>query len=75
MEMSFGKRIFEILAVIGVLAVTGGILWYVLSGAMDHGYEKEGTLVRIEEARPAFVTDPAGSRYGEGESGRSSEGL
>lgn len=73
--MSFGKRIFEILAVIGVLAVIGGILWYVLSGAMDRGYEKEGTLVRIEEARPAFVTDPIGTRYGEGELGRSCEGL
>lgn len=80
--MGFGKRVCEILAVIGALVLIGALVWY-FSGAMgDRGFEKEGTLVweeqeslSGEDAYPAFVTDPASRIYGQQEITRSGKGL
>lgn len=70
--MGFGKRVCEILAVIGALVLIGVLVWYLSSGVRDRGYEKEGTLVwedadtlSDEAAYPAFVTNPVSMIYGE----------
>lgn len=77
--MGFGKRVCEILAVAGAIVLIGALVWYLLSGISDKGYEKEGTLVweeqQDEAAYPAFVTDPASRMYGEEELSRSGKGL
>ena len=80
--MGFGKRVCEILAVVGALVLIGVLVWYLSSAMGDRGYEKEGTLgweeqntVPEEEAYPAFVTDPASRMYGEQELSRSGRGL
>ena len=80
--MGFGKRVCEILAVVGALVLIGVLVWYLSSAMGDRGYEKEGTLVWEEqntvpedEAYPAFVTDPASRMYGEQELSRSGRGL
>ena len=43
--MGFGKRVCEILAVVGALVLIGVLVWYLSSAMGDRGYEKEGTLV------------------------------
>ena len=80
--MGFGKRVCEILAVVGALVLIGVLVWYLSSAMGDREYEKEGTLVweeqntvPEEEAYPAFVTDPASRMYGEQELSRSGRGL
>ena len=80
--MGFGKRVCEILAVVGALVLIWVLVWYLSSAMGDRGYEKEGTLVGEEqntvpedEAYPAFVTDPASRMYGEQELSRSGRGL
>ena len=47
--MGFGKRVCEILAVIGAIVLIGILVWYLSSGMRDKGYEKEGTLVWEEQ--------------------------
>lgn len=80
--MDFSKRVCEILAVIAALLLIGVLIWYITSGMKDRGYEKEGTLVWVEQetasgelAFPAFVTNPKAMIYGEEEIQRSAKGL
>ena len=47
--MGFGKRVCEILAVIGAIVLIGILVWYLSAGMRDKGYEKEGTLVWEEQ--------------------------
>lgn len=47
--MGFGKRVCEILAVLGAIVLIGALVWYFSGGMRDRGYEKEGTLVWEEQ--------------------------
>lgn len=38
--MGFGKRVCEILAVVGALVLIGVLVWYLSSAMGDRGYEK-----------------------------------
>lgn len=50
--MGFGKRVCEILAVLGAIILIGALVWYFSGGMRDRGYEKEGTLVWEEQNPP-----------------------
>ena len=67
--MGFGKRVCEILAVIGAIVLIGILVWYLSSGMMEEPWN-DG-----EAAYPAFVTDPVSMIYGEQEIQRSGKGL
>lgn len=61
--MSIGKRILEFFAAAAGIVFLMVLVWFLLSGLQESGYEEEGTLVMNREqedlrAEPAFVTKP-----------------
>lgn len=61
--MSIGKRILEFFAAAAGIVFLMVLVWFLLSGLQESGYEEEGTLVMNREqeemrAEPAFVTRP-----------------
>ena len=56
--MSIGKRILEFFAAAAGIVFLMVLVWFLLSGLQESGYEEEGTLVMNRGAEPAFVTKP-----------------